>query len=124
MRFWVYRKGMGLASILYWAPRIMGILSILYISIFALDVFASGTPLPQMLLGLLIHLIPSFILAGFLALAWRFELQGGIAFIVISCIPFVLLSNPLWVNALLAAPFLLTGLLFVVHARMRTGVRS
>lgn len=115
---------MGLASILYWAPRIMGILSILYISIFALDVFASGTPLPQMLLGLLIHLIPSFILAGFLALAWRFELQGGIAFIVISCIPFVLLSNPLWVNALLAAPFLLTGLLFVVHARMRTGVRS
>lgn len=107
---------MSLANIFYWAPRVVGILSILFISIFALDVFASGTPLSQMLLGLLIHLLPSFVLAGFLALAWRFELQGGIAFIVISSMPFILLSNPAWVNALLAAPFLLTGVLFAAHA--------
>lgn len=101
---------------LYWAPRVMGILAILFISVFALDVFQAGVPLAQMLLGLVIHLAPSFVLVALLAVAWRYERIGGSLFVVLSLVPFFLLSNQVWVNALLCAPFLLTGVLFIVSS--------
>ena len=94
--------------------RVLGVLAILFISSFALDVFVPGRPLPQALLGFLIHLIPSYVLTAFLIVAWRLPLVGGILFLVVSTVPFMMLDrNPLWVNALLAGPFVLTGALFV-----------
>jgi hypothetical protein len=101
---------------LYWAPRILGIIGVLYISMFALDVFAPGTPLGEALVGLAIHLLPSAVLALMLAAAWRYERTGGLVFVVVSFAPFIFLSNPAWVNALLGGPFLLVGLLFLIHA--------
>jgi hypothetical protein len=99
-------------KILYWIPRVVGILAILFISSFALDVFQEGTPSTQMLLGLAVHLIPSAVLAALLAVAWRYEIVGGLFFVAISFVPFFLLSNQVWVNAILCAPLLLTGILF------------
>ena len=104
-------------KILYWAPRVVGILAILFISSFALDVFQEGVPAAQILLGLVMHLIPSFVLIIILVIAWKYELVGGILFVAISFIPFFLLSrNLLWVNMLLCVPFLLTGILFLVSS--------
>ena len=62
------------------------------------------------------HLIPSVVLALLLALAWRYEAAGGIIFITVSLIPFLLLNNPGWVNAMLGVPFLLTGILFFISS--------
>ncbi len=112
-------------TLLYWAPRIVGILAILFISVFALDVFEEGAPLTAaVFLGLAIHLIPSFVLAALFAVAWRYELVGGLLFVAVSLAPFFLLSNQVWVNAMLCAPFLLTGLLFVAssHVAARNAV--
>lgn len=96
------------------AARTAGIVAILFISSFALDVFRSDVPLAQALWGFLIHLIPSFLLIVILVVAWRLPMVGGILFLVVSLVPFMLLDgNPLWVNALLAGPFVLVGILFV-----------
>ncbi|MCX6786651.1 MAG: hypothetical protein NTU85_02450 [Candidatus Kaiserbacteria bacterium] len=105
-----------MSKTLYWAPRGIGILAILFISLFALDIFQAGVPISQMLLGLVIHLIPSFVLVLFLVIAWKYELVGGFLFVVISLVPFFLLSNQVWVNAMLCAPFLLTGILFLISS--------
>jgi hypothetical protein len=52
-------------------------------------------------------------LIAYLAVAWRIEWLGGILFIVVGLSPFVLLSNPKWVNLMLGGPFMLAGLLFL-----------
>lgn len=87
-------------KLLYWAPRALGILGILFIGMFSLDVFEAGVPLTNMLLGFLVHNIPSLVLAAILAMAWKYERVGGYAFIVVSLTPFFLLGNPFWVNTI------------------------
>lgn len=98
---------------IYIAPRALGVLAILFISIFALDVFQSGEPWHMIALGLIMHLLPSFVLVVMLAIAWRFERIGSVLFIAAGLAPVFLLSNPLWVNIILGGPFILTGLLFL-----------
>jgi hypothetical protein len=105
---------------LYWVPRVLGILAILFISLFALDAFQEGMPISQMLLGFTIHLIPSIILAIFLIVAWKWELIGGIVFVIVSTTPFFFLSNPFWMNGMLGGPFLLTGVLFILNSRYKS----
>jgi hypothetical protein len=49
-------------KVFHWLPRIICIVAILYISLFAFDVFKPGLSLWQQLGALFIHLIPSFVL--------------------------------------------------------------
>ena len=69
------------SGFIYWSPRVLSILFILFISMFALDVF-DGTQFPLVLLALFMHLIPSFVLIAILVVAWKWEWVGGIAFIL------------------------------------------
>jgi hypothetical protein len=70
-----------LKQILFWTPRILGILFVLFLSLFALDVFGEGYSFWQTVLALLIHLIPTILLIVALVLAWRWEWVGAAAFI-------------------------------------------
>lgn len=63
-------------KILYWSPRILAILFIAFISLFALDVFGES----RWLLALLMHLVPSFILVLLTVVAWKHGRIGGILF--------------------------------------------
>jgi hypothetical protein len=66
---------------LFWKPRIAGILFVLFISIFALDVFDAGYGFWETLLALFMHLLPSIALAIAVALAWRrWEWIGAVLF--------------------------------------------
>lgn len=56
----------------YWAPRILTIGFVLFISMFALDVFSEYSG-HKVLVPLFIHLIPSFVLLGALGIAWKHE---------------------------------------------------
>ena len=67
-------------KIFHWVPRILCILAILLISMFALDSFSPERTFWQNLGAFLIHLIPSFALIALLIVAWKWELPGGIAF--------------------------------------------
>ena len=104
-----------LAKLLYWSPRLAGVAIIFFISLFALDVFGPGYSLGEMLLGFLMHMLPSIGLIIMLALAWRWEWVGFAAFLVAALFfmrfllrnpvqefgNFLLISGPLLVIALL-----------------------
>ena len=109
---------------LYWAPRMLAILAILFISIFALDVFEPDKPWHEVAVALFMHLLPSFVLTAILVLAWRIEWLGGILFVAAGLSPFLLFRNPAWVNLMLGGPFILAGLLFLAGHRCRARRRS
>ena len=110
----------------HWLPRIICMLAIGFISIFAADAFDSEHSVGQQLLNFLIHLIPSFVLLLFLLVAWKWELVGGIIFTAIGIIlsPFVFLLNYktnhfsiaqcTGIILLITFPFILVGILFII----------
>ena len=101
---------------LYWLPRILGILLILYYVLFALDAFDIEYSTGEMLVAFLMHLIPSFILIVLLLIAWKWELAGGILYIGL-CAFYVYMARGMnWmVYIYIGGPLLLTGILFILH---------
>jgi hypothetical protein len=118
---------------LHWLPRIICILAILFISLFALDAFAPGLTLWQKLGNFFMHLIPSFILAGFLIIAWKWEYIGGVIFVAIGIVlsPLVFMLNytrnhsvgtSLGIILMITIPFVIVGILFIVsHYHKKKG---
>jgi hypothetical protein len=111
--------------VIHWLPRIICILAILFVSLFAADAFAPGLTLKQQLLGLFMHLIPSFILLALLIIAWKWEYIGGVIFIIIGIgfSPLLFIHNynmnhSIWISLgiilMITFPFALTGILFIV----------
>jgi hypothetical protein len=68
-------------DLLFWTPRVLTIAFILFLGLFALDVFGEGYGFWGTLAALLMHLIPNFVLVGVLALAWKREWVGGVLFL-------------------------------------------
>ncbi len=117
-------------QLLFWSPRVICILAILFISIFAADAFESG------LSAVLIHLIPSFVLITFLIIAWKWEFIGGIIFTLIGLglTPFIFMLNynrnhSIWISLqtilVITFPFIVVGILFIVsHLLKRKNLQS
>jgi hypothetical protein len=112
-------------TVFHWLPRIICILAILFISLFALDAFAPGLTLWQQIGAFLMHLIPSFILLALLVVAWKWELTGGIIFSLIGLAlsPLVYIHNyemnhsvgmSLGIISMITFPFVVVGILFIV----------
>lgn len=116
---------------IYWTPRILGILMILFLSMFALDSFAPNLSLWQQIGAFLIHLIPSYILVAALAVAWKWEKLGGWLFTVIGVVfsiaVFLLNLNrnnfsagqSMLTTLIVAVPFIVVGILFLVSYRLK-----
>lgn len=66
----------------YWTPRILSIIFIAFLALMSLDVFSMGLGFWQTLGGLLMHNIPVFILLAILIISWKYEIVGGVAFIL------------------------------------------
>lgn len=114
-----------LKPFLYWFPRILCILAILFISVFALDAFQPDLTFWQQIQGFIMHLIPSFVLLLFLLIAWKWELIGGVIFVLMGLVlsPFVYMHNynmngSVWMSigiiAMITFPFILVGILFIL----------
>jgi hypothetical protein len=113
-------------KLIHWLPRIICILAILFVSMFAFDAFAPGLTLGQQLGAFFVHLITSFVLLAFLIVAWKWEYLGGIIFTLIGLglSPFIFLlnhirngmtvGNSLIVVLIINIPFVLVGILFIV----------
>ena len=68
-------------NLLLWLPRVLGILFVVFTSIFSFDVFDMGLGLWESLLVFFMHLLlPTFLLASVVALAWRWEWVGALGF--------------------------------------------
>ena len=105
---------------LYWCPRVLGVLFILFISIFALDVFDAGLDFWGTIVALFMHLIPSFALLITLAVAWKWEIVGGIGFLLLgAAYIFTMTGFPSSVYLVISGPAFLIGLLFILDARTK-----
>jgi hypothetical protein len=69
-----------LKQTMFWTPRIAAILFVLFLSLFALDIFEMDLTVGETIVGLLIHLIPSILLTIAVVLAWRWEWIGALIF--------------------------------------------
>ncbi len=100
-----------------WFPRILSIVFILFLSLFATDVFFMEGPLLKKLTGFLIHLIPSFCLLFFLRVAWREPKKGGYLFLILGIIftlRFQTYKN-IFSFLLISLPIIIAGVCFLVE---------
>ncbi len=112
-------------TVFHWLPRILCILAILFISMFALDAFAPGLTIWQQLADFGMHLVPSYILIALLVIAWKWEFAGGIIFLLIGLVtsPFIYTHNydmnhSVWISLrvilVINFPFVLVGVFFLL----------
>lgn len=105
-------------QILTWLPRILGILLILFISVFALDVFGEDYNLKETAIALIMHLIPSLILILVLFISWKKPLYGGTIYLILSCAYLGLVwkrTPSIPVLFIISGPLLVLGILFIVQ---------
>ncbi len=116
----------SLQRFLYWTPRILSIVYVLFVSMFALDVFNETAGFFNTVLALTMHLIPSFVLVIVLIFSWRREWIGGVVYLLLA----VLYVTITWgrfqwsAYALIAGPLVLLGGLFIVGWIRRTELRA
>ena len=67
--------------LLRWTPRVLSILFIAFIALFALDVFDAGYSFWETIVGLFMHLLPNLALLAVVILAWRWPWVGAIGFL-------------------------------------------
>ena len=104
-------------KILFWTPRILAILAILFMMMFSIDCFGGNYTLREQLVCFVMHNIPAFILILALIIAWKWELAGGILFLLAA------LAGSIYFRAfngnpgvlIILLPFVITGILFIVH---------
>lgn len=70
-------------KIIIWTPRILIILFAVFISLFALDSFDGKSAWHLQLIGFLIHLIPTYLVVGALAVAWKWPRGASGIFLVL-----------------------------------------
>jgi hypothetical protein len=101
---------------LLWIPRVLAIVSIVFLTLFGLDEFSGDAPFLEELGGFIIHSIPSIILVLILLVSWKKPLIGGSLFILFSIVSTLFFRTYRFPSTflLLTFPFLLAGLLFVL----------
>ncbi len=110
----------NIEKVIYWLPRVLAILFIVFISLFALDVFEMETSFWQKIGGFLIHLIPSYFLIAITIAAWKKEIVGGVLFIIFS----IALAVWTWdlIALLVVIPPFIIGILFLVGEKYKQRV--
>ncbi len=77
---------------IYWTPRILSILFVLFLALTSLDVFSPGLSFWQVLGGLFMHNIPTLILLAVVIISWKHEIVGGVGFILAGLLYVALLA--------------------------------
>lgn len=115
----------SMTRVIVWAPRVLGIAYILFLSMFALDVFSDALSVGQTLVALAMHLIPSAVMILAVAIAWRWPVAGGLIFIAAGLFYSLTkgLHHPSWI-AVVAGPAFVLGALFLLGSAVRTTSRQ
>lgn len=106
-------------DLLFWAPRILSILFILFLAMFSLDVFESGYGFWDTLFALFMHNIPSLILTIAVIISWKREMVGAITFALAGLAYVVLITGSSIASGrfepyMITWPFIISGPAFVV----------
>ena len=116
----------NVSNFVYWTPRVLSILFICFLALFSLDVIQPGLSTGQIVVGLIMHNIPVLVLLILLIIAWKYEIVGGIAFILAGLlysgwtIVSALTSDLPWYLCLswsltIAGPAFFIGILFLIN---------
>lgn len=107
----------GVRRVLFWSPRILGMLFALFLSLFALDVFGEDRGLRETLLALLIHLGPVYLVVIALAVSWRREGVGALLFPALAVYYVVWAWGRFpWITyAIISGPLVVIGVLFLLN---------
>lgn len=100
-------------KIIYWLPRILSIAFVLFLSLFALDVFSEYSGW-GVILPFLMHLAPMFVLLAIIAVAWKYDLAGAAVFLIVA-IGYILLigfNRPWSWYVFISGPAALVAVLF------------
>jgi hypothetical protein len=122
-------------SFIYWTPRILSVIFLLFLMLFSFDVFGEGYGFWGTIGAFLIHNIPAFAIALILFFAWKKDLVGAIAFIslgifYISMVIGSIISSesPKWAELLwtlpISGPLFLIGILFYIGWRKKRKMSS
>ena len=104
-----------------WTARIFAIVLCVFLSAFALDAFQPGRPLAEAVPDFAAHLVPTLVLAGVVALSWRWEWIGALVFTGLAfAYAYVSHDKPSWALAV-ALPLFAAGLLYGWSWRRRSG---
>ncbi|NMB48203.1 hypothetical protein GYA13_02020 [Candidatus Kuenenbacteria bacterium] len=124
-------RNLQISKFIYWTPRILSIIFILFLALFSLDVFGNNYTFWETVVGLLMHNIPSFILLILLLISWRYEIVGGVAFILAGLLYLFSLFSPghfewymLSWSLLIAGPAFLIGALFLANWFQKKKINS
>ncbi len=98
--------------VLFWTPRLLMILFIGFISLFALDSFDGEQPFIEKIGSFLIHLITTAVPIILLIIFWRREWVGGIAFLLLA-IGYIIMA---WGKFPVSVYFLISGSLFIISS--------
>jgi hypothetical protein len=96
-------------------------LALLWAGFWTFFCVASAISEPEGLVAGLMHQLPAVVFVAVVALAWRYELIGGILLIAIAAVAFVFFrvyAQALVTGLVLLGPPCLSGVLFVTHSRM------
>lgn len=111
-----------ISKFIYWTPRILSIIFICFLTSFSFDVILPGLSLKQIITGMLLHNVPTFILIAVLVIAWKYEIVGGIAFITAGLlyIIFTARAEIAWYIKLswsltISGPAFIIGVLFLMN---------
>jgi hypothetical protein len=113
-------------QVLFWTPRVLCILFAMFLSLFALDVFSEDAGVWEKVLGLLIHLVPVYVVVILLVVAWRWEWVGAVAFTGLALFYLLQVWGREHWSAYLAisGPLALIGILFLLNWIYRAQLRT
>ena len=98
--------------LLFWTPRVLCLLFAVFLGLFALDVFNEGYGFWKTILALFIHLIPTWIVLGVLAISWRWGWASALLSVCV-CAWYVIST---WGRMHWSAYLFISGPLFLVGA--------
>jgi len=119
---------------IYWTPRIASILFIIFLSLFSLDIFGQGYSFSETIIGLFMHNIPVFILLIIIIISWKYEIVGGVAFILAGLLyTAMIIMNAIrgsfewymisWILTI-AGPAFIVGILFIINWMQKRNRRN
>ncbi len=109
-----------MAHVLSWVCRIVTILFILFISLFALDAFETEGSIAVKIAAFAVHLTPSMLLVAVLVLAWNWPLTGAYAFGLAGVYYALLVSGQdILAYILISGPSILLCTLFAIDFALR-----
>jgi hypothetical protein len=111
----------GTFLVLLWIPRIICILFIGSISLFACDAFGHDTGFWKTLLAFLAHLLPTFLVMFILYLSWKRAWTGGI-FFILAGFAYIFWKGVMY--PVIFIPLFLVGILFLLSWLFRKEIEE